>query len=196
MKDDIRTKLAKEFKERIYTERQVVYILVETRKLMELDEIKDHFDVLTFCCNWAVHAKLQGPFAQKVIAIFDDYQDLFAMPFATAGGKSDLSVVSRLTELTSHLTFRQQLLDLYATYNIDCEQLVDDAAWADFIELFCGVIQDCPLRATAKTKHVSKVLVRAVPPQSSLRKVAGKLVLEWTWQDSAGNILGQTTPFF
>jgi hypothetical protein len=74
MKNDIRTKLAKEFKERIYTERQVVYILVETRKLMELEGIKPRYDVLTFCCNWAVHAMLELAFSQKVIAIFDDYQ--------------------------------------------------------------------------------------------------------------------------
>src|SRR5713226_9186003 len=77
MKDDIRIKLAREFEERIQTERQVVYILVETRKLMELECIKTSYDVLTFCCDWAVHPKLNRAFSQKVIAIFEDYQDLF-----------------------------------------------------------------------------------------------------------------------
>ncbi len=98
---------------------------------------------------------------------------------------------------TSHLTFRQQLLGLYATYNIDCEQLADDAAWAAFIELYCGVIQDCPLKAKAtQTKHVSEVLVRVLPPHSGLRKVAETLVMEWSWQDSAGKTLGKVHSFF
>jgi hypothetical protein len=203
MKDDIRTKLAREFEEPIQTERHVVYILVETRKLMELEGIDAKYDVLTFCCDWAVHPKLDRAFSQKVIKIFDDYQDLFATP----GGKSSSTQalgsarmpfdVSRLTALTYHLTFRQHLLDLYAAYKIDCEQLADDAAWAVFIELYCGVIQDCPLKAkTAQTKHVSEVLVRALPPQSPFRKVVEKLVLEWTWQDSAGNPLGEVNSFF
>jgi hypothetical protein len=73
MKKDIACKLSRELKDEIVSERQVVYILVETRKLLEQQGRLDDFRTLTLCCNWTVHPKLDRKDSQEVLKYFDGY---------------------------------------------------------------------------------------------------------------------------
>lgn len=65
MKKDIWSKLRRELNEPISSERQVVYILVELRKLLELSGSDEHFPALNFYCDWALHAVLDQEGAQE-----------------------------------------------------------------------------------------------------------------------------------
>ena len=79
MKPDILTKLAAELREPIGSERQVVYIMVELRKLIELNCDGAQYTALKFHCDWVAHPRLAGtqahhpngplqPFAPQTIA--------------------------------------------------------------------------------------------------------------------------------
>src|ERR1700688_2050020 len=55
----------------ITTETQVVYLMVAIRKLLEQQQAKKQYEYLTFHCDWALHSKLEGAMAQKVLKLFD-----------------------------------------------------------------------------------------------------------------------------
>jgi hypothetical protein len=57
MRGDIVEKLNREFEEPIRNERQVVYILVEARKLLEQEGVLETFSDFKLCSDWAVHPK-------------------------------------------------------------------------------------------------------------------------------------------
>jgi hypothetical protein len=53
-------KLDIELSQQITSERQVVYILVEIRKLMERNNDTEKCFALNFYCDWAMHTKLDA----------------------------------------------------------------------------------------------------------------------------------------
>jgi hypothetical protein len=66
-------KLQSELHRLIETEMQVVYILVEVRKLLEHNSQKDLYPVLNFYGNWVVHTRLSAsPVADKIVRLFDE----------------------------------------------------------------------------------------------------------------------------
>jgi hypothetical protein len=195
MKPDIAGKLTAALRKPITSEQQVVYILVETRKLTELSGVKQDFSTLTFCCDWAVHASLDGAFARKVIKHVDEYEDIFQQKGVMPEGYN----FAQLFNITKHVDFRKQLIKFLNANGVECGQLTDDAQWARFIELYSRVIQDCPLKAKASAggiKHVSEVSVTALPPDSGYRKAVGRLILQWRWKDKAGKALRSIDSYF
>src|SRR5690349_20466399 len=68
-------KLRNELQQEITTERQVVYILVELRKLMELANDGAAFFALKFFCDWAVHTELDQQGAARIVKRFDKQQE-------------------------------------------------------------------------------------------------------------------------
>ena len=66
-------KLHPELQRPIETEMQVVYILVELRKLLEHDGKKYAYPVVNFYGNWVVHTKLSAsPVADRIVRLLDE----------------------------------------------------------------------------------------------------------------------------
>jgi Tat protein secretion system quality control protein TatD with DNase activity len=74
MKQDITSKLNIELDQEITSERQVVYILVEARKLLEQQETLHDFRAFKLCSDWAVHPKLTRKNSQTILKHFDAYE--------------------------------------------------------------------------------------------------------------------------
>lgn len=69
----IAEKLVPKLQEQISDESQVVYIMVELRKLLEHEQVKSRYDIVNFYGNWVVHTKLeQSAIADKIVRFFDD----------------------------------------------------------------------------------------------------------------------------
>jgi hypothetical protein len=64
-------KLDHELRQEITTERQVVYILAEVRKLLEVTEETDNFKALSFYCSWALHTRMKREGAGRILERFD-----------------------------------------------------------------------------------------------------------------------------
>ena len=106
MKPDIIEKLRDELREHIHSERQVVYILAELRKLLELESLArieagspsdTSYFALQFYCDWAVHVRLDYSGAQRIVERFNQYQKFV----------DDLA--SRGEEVTADPDFLQEL---------------------------------------------------------------------------------------
>src|SRR5689334_1584141 len=104
MKNDIAEKLNREFGEEIVSERQVVYILVEARKLLEQQGVLRRFPAFGLCSDWAVHPKLNRAAAQSVVACFDAYE----VEYRRSGVTVAESKLQPLLDFLSHRTFREQ----------------------------------------------------------------------------------------
>ena len=103
MRSDIEAKLADVLTRPIEAECQVVYILVEVRKLLEHEGTKNTLNALTLCCDWSIHTKLDRNEARKVLKEVDD---LFGKYL---GGKADKAEHDRLAAILHLTPFREQL---------------------------------------------------------------------------------------
>jgi hypothetical protein len=68
---DIIRKLEAEVGRGITTQAQALYLMAGIRKLLEQQQAKKQYEYLTFHCDWALHSKLGGPTAQKILKLFD-----------------------------------------------------------------------------------------------------------------------------
>jgi hypothetical protein len=68
---DLLQQLGIELAKGITTEVQVVYLMVGIRKILEQRSAKDRYEYLTFYCDWALHSKLEGRMAQRILKLFD-----------------------------------------------------------------------------------------------------------------------------
>jgi hypothetical protein len=95
---DIVQKLAEEFALRITSERQVVYILVELRKLLEKRGTLQSYRALELCCGWAAHSKLDRSSAREVTKLFDRYEAkhiAYVVTTTVGGGAADATRAQR-----------------------------------------------------------------------------------------------------
>ena len=153
MQNDILAKLRGEIESGITRESQVVYILAGIRKLLEQLDDPEEFDHLKFYCDWALHSKLKGNPAQKILGILEPvYACLLKgeeIPDTSDGCK--LSKMEFLQEELSIFLNRFDIKD-FSKHGND---------WVMFIFLFSRVVEDCPLviRADNPSK-IKNVVVR------------------------------------
>lgn len=183
MRHDIATKLNREFDEDIVSERQVVYILVEARKLLEQQKTLQSFPALKLCSDWAVHPKLDRSDAQLVLGYFDAYE----LEYQKSGITMAEFRLEPLHNFMSHEGFRTELVQALAPHGVNVERLGADAFWQSFIQHYTAVIEDCPLEAKENnTQSVSHVLCRAWPKAEADAVFPGKRVIQWNWALKSG----------
>lgn len=169
-------KLNREFDANPASEAQVVYILVETRKLLEQQKTLKTFPAVKLCCDWAVHPKLTRSGAQDVLKLFDDFEVEYVKEKG-AIAPADFKPLHGFVDLSN---FRRELIDSLAPHGVDVRRLTLDDYWRSFVQLYSGVIQDCPLEAgEGRMTHVTRVAGHAWPDGQTI--FSGKVVVQWTW---------------
>ena len=76
MEKDIVRKIRKLFAAGVDSEERVVYLLVELRKLMELNGDFDNYPALKFYCDWVAHPSMDRVPAGRIVELFDRYEHL------------------------------------------------------------------------------------------------------------------------
>lgn len=170
---------------RIRTEADALYLLVAVRKLLEQQQAKKQYDYLTFHCDWALHAKLDGTTAQKILRLFDA-----ANVHLKAGVElHDLPGLLRMEiERISKLRyFEQQLDDFLKANDIPTLDATRADGWIHFVHLYTKIVEDCPLVMTAKN---SSATVASVTLKLELAKTASVgdvwFQVRWLIQDNNG----------
>jgi hypothetical protein len=159
VKNAIVQKLQDEFDIPIERESQVVYILVEVRKLFDSEpkEVKNKYVTLQFFCDWALHIKLRKRNAGLLLQPFDE-----AYGRRGPDGMMLTEDQKRLQEKISLIEFTRQLVEVLESYGIAMNSLIGPQAWFRFIELYLSIIKDCSLDYTdreIKLNHVNQVVV-------------------------------------
>jgi hypothetical protein len=178
MRGDIVEKLNAELAQPIRSELQVVYILVEARKLLEQQGTLDAFRGFKLCGDWAVHPKLRGPDAQQILIFFNAYEAEYA--------KSGVTVAEFQTrpvqDFLSLKSFREEMIASLRPYGVEVDRIASDEFWKPFVQCYMSVIQDCPLEAWEQNAaYVTHVSAQAWPEDMAAGIFPGKRVVQWNW---------------
>jgi len=131
MRDEIITKLKSALAESVYKECQVIYILVEIRKLLEQFKIKKKLPALNFYCNWVLHSGIN-----KTSPI-DDLLETIAKDIFSKGFE--------IIQILDFEQFRKEIGLFLKTLNLN-NPFSDVAYWKGFRKEFIEVLVDCPLK--------------------------------------------------
>jgi hypothetical protein len=177
---DILSKLGRELYEGIATEAQVVYVLAGVRKLMERDGVKKKYPTLNFHCDWALHSKLEGPGATRVLREFD-----VAHPLLREGAELHQlphSLNAEIDRIVKMRSFREELDQFLKDYDLPRLSGDDRDEWPHFLYLYAKVIEDIPLVVVRKripaAQHISQVVVRF---DEANEPIGGEALFRVTW---------------
>jgi hypothetical protein len=185
MRNAIIDKLKAHMTECPRTEPDVVYALVQIRKLLEHAHEKDKYAWLNLFCNWGVHPKLDK--SKKAINILQILEDgLIRVSFL------DMSTFDRdgkAGEVLSFDLFRSELSQFCKTN--DLPENWANECWRELLALYAEIVKDSPLtiQQLDTTKKVRQAVLTAT--DSSERYVEeprpGKVVLHLDWELTLDN---------
>jgi hypothetical protein len=164
MKDELLRKVQHVLDRRTTREMQVVYLLVELRKLMDRDDYKD--PVLRMFSNWVVHTSLdkRAEGSTFILSEFDHYI-------------AELRERKRTSHQLQHISlgaFRDALFLCFQHFGLSAKIVTDVAEWKRFSKLYCLIVSECPIVFTAskaRLKYIKQVELTGIVP--------GVLVKEW-----------------
>ena len=136
---------------------KVVYILAETRKLLETYPPDPIPFALKLYCHWALHVDLDIP---RTTLPFLERVDKY-IASVLAGNKDFLEERRMLKDFVFLETFRQQFKKFLQAYNLPTGICDDDPRWNEFLMHYSGVIQDGSLSCQAKA-HPLKLIKEVV----------------------------------
>jgi len=137
----IKQKLQAQFDLGITSEAEVVYTLVETRKLLEITGRSDAFPSLAFHCDWTLHTKMNRRGARLVLKLFDDLAEkqITGMDFS-----AEYDAIGELVDISKFRTEFETFLDSERIrINFDLQK------WFQFAHPYSLVIEDVPLLVEA-----------------------------------------------
>jgi hypothetical protein len=188
---DIAHKLSQELAQTITSERQVVYILVELRKLLEKKRLlkEERFRALRFCCDWTVHSKLDRDTAKIITELFDRYETMYRQEPIGVGQAG----IPELVEFCEHSRFRQQFIRACQMVDIAANTISNDDWWRGFLAHLSEVVRDIPVEAKPRaTKYVRSVTASAIDPQS-VGIFNKQFAIFWMWKchdrDAPGSVV-------
>lgn len=149
MEDQLIEKIRGEMDRGINSECQVVYLLVEIRKLMDRDKTASMpYNSLRIYSDWAVHVGLSGPQAQDIVKRADAFYPKLMNDTVSNQEKADFAKVFLLN------TFREEMNRFL---NDHVQRSFSDARWNSFLTYFLRVIEDCPLICKADITTLANV---------------------------------------
>jgi hypothetical protein len=182
---DIITKLRLELDKGITTEAQAVYLLVAVRKLLEQQQLKKQYECLTFYCDWALHSKLTGTAAQKLLKLFEVANIKLRTGLKLQGLPPELRrEVNRISRMDP---FEEELYQFLRASGLPSLDESRSDGWVHFLHLYARIVQDCPLVMAEKNKAASLATVtlhvelREAPIESDMW-----FKVTWTLSDRNG----------
>lgn len=144
MRDAIIEKLNKHLEEGIKREADVVYLLIEIRKLFEHDELPQ-YPQLRFYGDWIVHTKLSrirrnGALAEYLKRINH------AVAVQRQGGATQ-NLNTQITDAISLDRLRDEMTTFFTERSLD-SHLLEVSRWRSFIKLLISILIDIPLVAS------------------------------------------------
>lgn len=143
---------------------QVVYLLVELRKLMDREGYKD--PVLRTFSNWVVHTSIENK-ADGSTLVLKQFDSLFEE-------LHERQLIIRDREHMSLGSFREALMGCFEHFGLSAIFFRDLKELKIFFMLYCAIVSECPLVFTAskeRLKYISKAELTGVSK--------GALVKEW-----------------
>jgi hypothetical protein len=160
-------------------ESDVVYALVEVRKLLEQTGEKETFSRLTFFCDWVVHPLLDKKNAQNVLLELDGRLGGY-----DASRPWEIDPDGQVHDLLSFRRFWQELNAYCKHVGITDGWTRDYLSWRQVARLYSGIVRDCPLimRKGYRFRHIAKVeITNCEPSKVVMGANPGDDYVGWKW---------------
>ena len=155
MKDELCSKIQAIIDRQIRKEMQVVYLLVEARKLMDRENYTD--PVLRTFSNWVVHTSLENR-ADGSTLILKQFDSFMAQLY-------ERQLMHKDKEHISLGSFREALTGFFKHFHLNASFLKDLKELNIFFSLYCSIVSEGPLVFTAskeKLKYIKKAELTGV----------------------------------
>ncbi len=130
------TKLRHLLSHPITQECQVVYFLVELRKVLELRVLLGQYTALKFYCDWAMHPRMDRAAAEEFLKRIDDVETADSFGMFGTGNQALAAAMDSLRQDAFRRDLREALLGLA----LQTEICTSNNLWVSFLELYAGVI--------------------------------------------------------
>ena len=181
MREAIIEKLGKHLSAPPSGEADVVYALVQIRKLMERDKVSSNYPRLKFFCDWVVHGGLAGKEAQRVLIEIDDrlkyYDNRKPWEIDPDGKVGDLLSFQSLCFEFHHFLESMGVQQIWTKG--------DGYTWFGVKKLFSEIIRDCPLEIARKDyefPYISRLeITDGEPWKAGMKANLGSEHIGWNW---------------
>lgn len=137
----------------IDSECKVVYVLAESRKLLETCPPDPMPFALKLYCHWALHVALDNP---RTTLPFLQRVDKCVASFLA--GNADIAEENRMfREFVFLDTCREQFKQFLQAYDLPTDICDDNSRWHEFLKNYAGVIEDGSLSCQAKALPLTLV---------------------------------------
>jgi hypothetical protein len=143
MEDELKQVLRRYLASPIVTQEQVLYVLVCTRKLLELGNFpRDAYVPVRFICDWAVHTTLDhSRWGREVLRFFDEVVNK-----AKSWDSLSDAEQKRFRQILGLEEIRNSLMDFLRENHVPPIAIGNALGWRVFLEHFAGLVKDCPLK--------------------------------------------------
>ena len=162
----------------IHTEADALYFVAEVRKLLEHQRLNQRYNHLKFHCDWALHAKLCGPTAQKILSHFDA-----ANIHLKAGAElHDLPglLSTEIDRISKMEYFKCELESFLVANRLPNLITMRSDSWTHFLHLYAQIVEDCPLEMTTKNKSANITHV-TLKMELASRLLDGEMFFKVRW---------------
>lgn len=162
----------------IRSEAEAVYLMVEVRKLLEQQDAKKQYEYLTFHCDWALHARLSGTTAQRILKLFDA-ANIHLKAGVQLGNLPDL-LRMKIDRISKLRYFEQQFESFLQNNGLPTLDSTRSDGWIHFVHFYGQIVEDCPLVMIAKNAGAT---VASVTLQLELAKRVehGEVFFKVSW---------------
>ena len=179
MQHSILEKLRPFLSEPVDSECKVVYILAESRKLLDTYPLDRQSFALRLYCHWALHINLT--FASTTKQFLSAVEEFILQHLM---GPRDAASMERQSQRVRNLifldAFRIQFREFLVAYNLPTELCDNDARWIQFILHYAGVIEDGSLSCEARGEPL-QYLESVVFSRGTVEQTWGYLPFTMTW---------------
>lgn len=145
---------------------EVVYALVQVRKLLEHDGNRDEASLLRFYCDWAFHTKLDRRGAAYILRILDERLGQYRR-----WSPENIDPDGRVGQVLSFDLFNRGLSDFLRRNDLPTVWTKDWFAWQKTIMFYGEQVRHTPLIMTRKGykfRYLQKLVIAACEPSREI----------------------------
>lgn len=176
MQNDITKKIRSELGHPFRSERQVVYLLVQVRKLLDSISTANKYCSLRLYCDWAVHTKLDRSLASSIVEKVDELY-----PKMVRGTRLSDHEHDELFGIFALDSFREDFKNFLLDKSLPNSICKSDKRWAIFLSHYLRVIQDCPLVCQSSKRNLKELykIVLTEHPQAPTASTGLFPLIRW-----------------
>lgn len=165
MENELLGKIRSTIKKVTFEECDVVYLMVETRKMLErVKDSRGSYSLVSFYCNWALHVEIKKTSPANDI--------LRKIEGAYKGGNDSFAEL----DFMNLAYLRKDMKRLMNYLKLPTELFDKEARWQSFKGKFIQILIDCPLRPQKgnikEITYKKKDLTRAVEPGCTMEVIS------------------------